>query len=449
MRMTGTQIQQVTRGRWLGQAPARVHGICTDTRRIRTGEVFLALRGAHFDGHAFGNLAASRGAAALIGDREGTKGWKDIRLPQLQVKDSLAALGDIAAAWRQRFSGRVVAITGSVGKTSLRSMLEHALPRLDLTVAATRANENNLIGVPTTLLHAQGDEDIVLVECGISEPGEMERLATIVQPDVAVITAISAAHTEGLGGVPGVLREKATLLSTLQPDGWCVLGTGVHRSMLAHGCTPGCALLDMDAPETGCVRWELAGRRLCLQLADQQANIELNLPAAHWGANLALAASIVCRLAGVSLSGAAEALSGWQPVAGRMCCLTGPGGCQIIDDTYNANPASMQAALDTLGRLPGRHFAILGDMAELGTDAARLHAGLEPGELAGLILVGHHMHQLRSRHPAAICVADARAAIGPALAWPLTAGDHVLIKASRRIGLERVVRALTDTSHAV
>jgi UDP-N-acetylmuramoyl-tripeptide--D-alanyl-D-alanine ligase len=205
----------------------------------------------------------------------------------------------------------------------------------------------------------------------------------------------------------------------------------------------------MDTPETGSVCWQLAGTRLRLRLADQQADIELTLPAAHWGANMALAASILCRLAGASLPTAAQALAGWQPPDGRMRMLTGTGGCHIIDDTYNANPASMQAALDTLRRLPGRHFAILGDMAELGEDAARMHASIDPGNLSGLILVGRHIQSLRTRYDKAVCVADADAAIAIARAWPLVAGDYVLVKASRCMRLERVVRVLTDTNDAV
>ncbi len=447
--MTGTQMARATRGHWLGHPPARVCAICTDTRRIQPGDTFLALRGSRFDGHAYAAAAARAGAAALIGDQEGVRGWQGISLPQLEVEDSLTALGDIAAAWRQGFSGRVVAITGSVGKTSLRSMLEYALPRLGLRVAATHANENNLIGVPATLLHARGDEDVILIECGISEPGEMHRLAAIVRPDIAVITAVTTAHTEGLGGLAGVLREKATLFSGLQSRGWGALGVGVQKNMVRYGLKPDCLLLDMDAPETGSVRWRLTGRRLRLLLADRQANIELALPAEHWGANMALAASILCRLAGASLPAVAQALNGWQPLSGRMRMLPGTGGCRIIDDTYNANPASMQAALDTLQRLPGRHFAILGDMAELGEETARMHASINPGSLDGLILVGRHIRNLRTRYSEAACVEDADTAIPIARSWPLATGDHVLVKASRCMQLERVVQALTDTNHAV
>ncbi len=447
--MTGMQLQQATQGRWLGQAPDYIRHVCTDSRHIKAGDTFLALHGPRHNGHDFGEMAASRGAASLIGDRTGMAGWQGIPLPRLQVEDSLMAFGRIAAAWRRSLNSKVVAITGSVGKTSLRSMLEQALRQLGHDVAATHANENNLIGVPQTLLNISGNEDIVLIECGISEPGEMARLADMIQPDVAIITTVTTAHTEGLGSIAGVLREKIRLLNAMRPGGWCAMGAGVHSLARKYASLPDCPVLDIDSTDAGGVQWSLSGNRLHLQMAEQRAEIKLALPAAHWAANMALAASIICRLTGATLPQAASALTGWQAVGSRMQLLSGPGGCCIIDDTYNASPASMQAALDTLQRLPGRRFAVLGNMAELGADSERLHATLEPGEIAGLVLVGNHMHLLRDKYPAAVCVADAASAIAPALAWQLAPGDHVLVKASRIMALDTVVRVLTEASHAV
>lgn len=447
--MTGVQIQQATRGHWLGQAPADINRLCTDTRKLENGDTFLALRGPHFNGHKFGSIAAAHGASALVGDAEGIPGWQDIELPQLQVDDSLQALGDIAAAWRNRIDTKIVAITGSVGKTSLRSMLEHALRNLGLKIAATYANENNLIGMPQTLLNINGDEDIALIECGISEAGEMARLADIAQPDVAVITAVTHAHTAGLGGISGVLHEKSALLKTLRPHGWCALGEGVSELAREHGCEFDHPVLDMDKEDAGVARWQLEGAHLHLQLAEQHAEIELALPAPHWAANMALAASIICKLADSTLSQAAEALSGWQPVGGRMQLLAGVGGSRLIDDTYNANPASMAAALDTLHRLPGHHFAVLGDMAELGDEAEQAHMALDISGLDGVILVGKHMQSLPDTQPETAWAPDADAAIGLAQAWQLTNGDHVLIKASRSMGLDAVIRALKEESDAV
>lgn len=447
--MTGIQVQQATHGRWLGEIPDCIRHVCTDSRRIQAGDTFLALRGPQYNGHDFGRIAASRGASSLIGDYAEGNSWQDIPLPRLQVEDGLTAFGGIAAAWRRSINSKVVAITGSVGKTSLRNMLEHALRKLDLRIAATHANENNLIGVPANLLQVTGNEDIALIECGISEPGEMTRLADIIQPDVAVITAVTDAHTEGLGSITGVLHEKTRLLNTIQPGGWCAMGTGVYNMARKYAFLPDCPILDMDSPHADSIRWSLTGTLLHLQMTTQHAEVELALPASHWAANMALAISIVCRLTGSTLSEATGAMAGWQTVSGRMQLLSGPGGYRVIDDTYNANPASMQAALDTLNRLPGRHFAVLGNMAELGADTEQLHAALEPGELTGLILVGNHMHLLRDKYPTAICVADTAAAIESALAWQLTSSDHVLVKASRIMGLDTVVQALTEATHAV
>ena len=447
--MTGMQIQQATQGRWLGPMPAAISHLCTDTRKIGNGDAFLALRGPHFDGHEFGSMAANRGASALIGDAEGVAGWQDIELPQLKVGDGLQALGDIAAAWRNRIDTKIVAITGSVGKTTLRSMLEHALKGLGLKIAATHANENNLIGVPQTLLNISGNENIALIECGISETGEMARLADIVQPNIAVITAVTHAHTAGLGGIAGVLHEKTALLKTLRPHGWCVLGSGVASLAREHGYELSHPVLDMDKEDDGVVRWQLSGTRLQLQLGNQQVGMELALPASHWAANMALAASIICRLADSTLSQVAEALGDWQPVGGRMQLLPGPAGSRLIDDTYNANPASMQAALDTLHHLPGRHFAVLGDMAELGDGAEQAHAALDIAGLDGVILIGNHMRLLQDTQAKAAWAPDASSAAQLCRDWQLTAGDHVLLKGSRSTGLDAVVRSLMEESDAV
>jgi len=449
MRMTGMQIQQATQGRWLGEIPGTIRRLCTDTRKIGNDDVFLALRGPHFNGHEFGPVAAGRGASALIGDAEGVSSWQDIELPQLKVGDGLQALGDIAAAWRNRIDTKIVAITGSVGKTTLRSMLEHALKGLGLKIAATHANENNLIGVPQTLLGISGNEDIALIECGISETGEMARLAGIVQPDIAVITAVAHAHTAGLGGIAGVLHEKTALLKTLRPHGWCALGPGVASLAREHGYELGHPVLDMDKEDAGVVRWQLSGTHLILHLGNQQAGMELALPASHWAANMALAASITCRLADATISQATEALSGWQPVSGRMQLLAGVGGSHLIDDTYNANPASMAAALDTLRHLPGRHFAVLGDMAELGDGAEQAHAALDISGLDGVTLIGNHMQSLSDTHPKAVWAADANSATQLCRDWLLTNSDHVLLKGSRSMGLDAVVRALMEESDAV
>ncbi len=448
MRMTGMDIALATQGRWSGGIPGFVSGLNTDSRSTKSGDLFVALRGPHFDGHGFASEALGKGAIGLVGDETGVSSWQHPLVPALEVPDTLQALGDIAAAWRQRFNSRVIAITGSYGKTTLRSMLEHCLNGLGLPVSATRQNENNLIGVPLTLLRAGGDEDVVLVECGISERGEMDRLAAIVRADIGVITGLSLAHGEGLGSLADIAGEKAVLLQ--KSGGWCALGEGVSPVLQEHSLMPDLPCLDMNAADDQIVHWRLQDQHVHFTTGTDKTDVKLMLPAEHIAADMALALSIVLRMfEQTDMRTLGDIMAGWRPVAGRMQCLAGPCGSVIINDSYNANPASMGAALKTLRSTVGKHFAILGDMEELGSEADQLHACLDLSGLDGLILVGSRMRSLQARYPEARWAPDATAAVDLAVYWDLSENDHVLIKASRAAGLELAVHGLKETDHAV
>jgi UDP-N-acetylmuramoyl-tripeptide--D-alanyl-D-alanine ligase len=449
MRMSGIELQSCTAGRWHGAPPAVIEGITTDTRRLSRGDAFVALRGANFDGHAFAAEAARRGAAALIGDKDGVSAWQGIALPQLEVRDSLRALGDIAAQWRCGLKLPLVAITGSYGKTTLRSMLEHILLSKGFRLTATRSNDNNLIGVPQTLLRIRPDDDVAVIECGISEPGEMLRLAAMVRPDVAVITGITAAHAEGLGSLAGVAAEKALLFDMLAEGGCAVLGHGVAAVLGKRALPAGRTMLDMDVQGGQTVQWSLHGRRVTLSLGAQCCAFDIALPAEHWAQDVSLAASILLHLGLATLAEIGEAMGGWQPVGGRMRRLSGIGGCTLLDDSYNANPVSMQAALDTLRRLPGRRIAVLGSMAELGRDSAFLHAGLNVGGLDAVLLFGEEMRALAVRHPEAMHEDSIEQVVQRLRAMQPGNGDTVLIKGSRCMRMERVVNALAEAGDAV
>ncbi|GMQ99411.1 MAG: UDP-N-acetylmuramoyl-tripeptide--D-alanyl-D-alanine ligase [Zetaproteobacteria bacterium] len=449
MRMTGHELQASTQGEWYGTPPSEVFGLSTDTRSLRKGEAFLALRGPTFDGHRFVPEAMERGASALIVDRKGDGAgdalWQSVRLPRLVVNNTLDALGDVASAWRKQLSGTVVAITGSYGKTTVRSMLEHGLRRMGLNVAATKANDNNLIGVPQTILSIEQDADVALVECGVSETGEMRRLARMLQPDVAMITGLAPAHAEGLGDLRGVAREKGVLLQHLTENGCAVLGAGVSAVMRDQGVSPDVVCMDMDdSPDGSVVRWQIRDSHCLLRLGGETATVELNVPAPHQAADMALAATVIHYLTQKEIGEIAEALSGWQAVPGRMQCLPGVHASTIIHDAYNANPASMAAALDTLRRMPGRHFAVLGDMAELGEASVSLHAALDVSGMDGLILAGQRMKALADTCATAQWVPDADVAMLAAKKMSLGAGDVVLVKGSRCMGLEKVVDALME-----
>jgi len=446
MRLTGLELAQATSGKWHGGMPDMLESIQTDSRNFKQDGAFLALRGPHFDGHAFASSLSDK-AQALIGDKQGLKLWKSMDVPQLEVINTQQALGDIAHAWRKKLTRTtVIAITGSYGKTTIRSMLEHAFTSLGFKVAATHANLNNLIGVPTTLLGVAEHADIALIECGISEIGEMQRLAAIVTPDIAIITGITHAHAEGLGNIQGVAHEKAQLLKHLNPQGWYALGEGADD--ILKDALDG---IFEESPKNRLkpsVTWAITGCKLTLNQVDQSnqsCSFELALPAKHWAANMALVASIALAYAAEHQIPATLTdlqLHTWQAVSGRMQAHTGHNGCCILDDSYNANPVSMQAALNTLAAMSGHRIAILGDMAELGDDAEALHAQLGVAGVDMLILIGSHMQHLHDLYPASQWFKNANQFLSAFDGHSLTANDTVLIKASHSMGLDRIVQSL-------
>lgn len=456
MYLSGSEIRTATNGRWLGSMPDAVHGIVTDTRNFDRGDVFLALRGPNYDGHRYGADVVDK-AAALIGDHDGLALWSDLEIDQLEVDDTLQALGDIAHAWRQQLSDTtVIAISGSYGKTSLRSILELAFTKLGKTVAATQANLNNLIGVPQTLLAVPASADIALIECGISEKGEMGRLAEIVQPDIAILTGITTAHSEGLGGIEGVVREKAALFKGVSEGGWCAAGAGVAKQLSYYG--ESCTDKVLQVGQACCVadvNWQLNGKTLLLQRGHEFAQIKLQLAAPHWASNMALAAAVMLRyyeqFGGLSLEDVAAAMAQWQPPAGRMQMLSGSHGMTVLDDSYNANPVSMQAAIDTLREIEGNRIAVLGDMAELGSESERGHASLNIADLDRVYLVGPQMQALAAKHSTARWFFSTAHAVEALSREHFGEHDYVLVKASRSMKLESVVTLLCDgeVKHAV
>ncbi len=405
MRLTGEDLAIASQGKWLKDMPEFIHGIGTDSRNFIDGHAFLALRGPSFDGHAYADRVAHK-ASALIGDDLGMEKWQALAIPQLQVGDTLQSLGDIANFYRSRLQHtQVIAITGSYGKTTVRSMLHHVLQTLGLEVAATQANFNNLIGVPKTLLNIPMTADVALIECGISELGEMERLSEIVQPDIAIVTGLSQAHGEGLGGLAGVAREKAKLMMHLLPQGWCVLGQAVLQQFTQAGCSITQTTYSLD-DEQQAVSWVLEGCHLSLKNGEETSALTLTLPAKHWAEDMALAATVALKLSDAlqkdwSLQDVVQALKTWQPVEGRMAIHpeTTQQPFTLIDDAYNANPASMQAALDTLAALDGYRIAIIGDMLELGAEAETSHNQLDLYDIDEVIVVGPLMSALQAKQP--------------------------------------------------
>jgi len=443
-------LRNAVRGTLVGEP--RGERVVTDSREDVRGALFLALTGPNFDGHDFVEAAVRAGATGVVVSASWWgKGGRDRIADALVVPDTLLALQDLARAHRARHPVPLAAITGSNGKTTTKELLAAALTPLG-PVLKTRGNRNNHVGLPLTLLELTSEHRAAVVEVGLNHPGELRILSGIARPRVGVITNVSAAHLEGLGTVEGVARAKAEIIAGLEPGGTLVVPHGVAA---------------LDAALTG-----YAGRRLTfgfslqadfhpeemdllgtdgvkLVLADGTA-VRVPLPGEHTVLN-ALAALAAAKGLGVAPAQAAPHLAAVKPVRGRLEPRT-VGGVTIIDDSYNANPASLEASLAVLRRAtgPGKRWAILGDMLELGPEAADLHrrAGAAAAFLDGLVVVGPLAHELgrgavdAGLDPDTLHLADSGAEAARLIAHRLRPGDRVLVKGSRGMQLETAVEAL-------
>ena len=449
-----------------GERDRSFDAIGIDSRHIRTAEVFVAIQGAVHDGHRFIPEVLQRGVRGLVVGRGRIDALRsDLRRPEaiacVAVSDTLRALGDLAAYHRQRSRAAVVAITGSNGKTSTRRMTASVLSRR-FTVLEPVKNLNNQVGVPLTLFNLEPRHEWAVLELGTNMPGEIARLTEICTPNVGLITNIGPAHLEGLGSLEGVLAEKGRLLSGLAPGGRAVLNADDPQLRRLADRSGTETLLFGLAAEAD-VRAEAiqeTGRGIDFELALAGRRTTVHLPAhGRFMVHNALAAAAVGHLLGLRLDVIREGLEGFSPVPGRMRVGTLAGGIRLIDDTYNANPASMEAAIATLHQLrgPARGLLVVGDMRELGPAAAALHCDL--GRLAArtgvgkLLACGDFATQVASGAAeagmsAADIVTGSRAEIGGALLKELKAGDWVLVKGSRAMGMEAIVALLRKWSES-
>jgi UDP-N-acetylmuramoyl-tripeptide--D-alanyl-D-alanine ligase len=448
MRFSGGEIGRITGGRLLAPGPEGPVG--TDTRQIAPGSWFVALRGERFDGHDCLADAARLGCAGVVVSREPPEGWA---AGAVLVDDTLRALQDLGHAVRRRFSGPVVGLTGSVGKTTTRALTSLALSAHG-RVHETGGNLNNHVGVPLTLLAAPDDADFLVIEMGMSGFGEIHRLAEIAEPTVRLITNVAPAHLEGVGDLSGVARAKGELFASARPgDVLCVnqddarvaalpRPTGVR--IVRFGSRADCDVHWLGArldPVTLVTRY-----RLCV--AGLELSGVLPVPAPYVAWNAAAAAAVLVALE-LPLQDFTAALAGYQPVGMRMRVEDGPGGIRVLNDAYNANPASMVAAIGALASLGGvRRVALLGDMLELGPGEVDLHEQVLVEALsAGLDLLavcGPRMREAAERLGSSAGLLVAADPVGLAeLAGPLLRnGDVVLLKGSRGMAMERVLLAL-------
>jgi UDP-N-acetylmuramoyl-tripeptide--D-alanyl-D-alanine ligase len=447
MAMQLSEAAQVLAGRCTGtDVPFR--GVSTDTRQLQPGSLFFALQGPNFDGHGFVETAREQGAAAATVARP----CQSV-LPQIEVADTRLALGSLSAHWRQQFSLPVVAITGSNGKTTVRAMTAAILSRCGRTLS-TQGNLNNDIGLPLTLARLGADDRFAVLEMGANHPGEIDYLAGIAQPSIAVITNAAPAHLEGFGDLEGVARAKGELFARLGADGVAVINADDAFAPLWRELAGHCRVVEFGlqgAAVTADWQGDTRGSDVRLQTPAGSIELRLPLPGRHNVMN-ALAACAVSLEAGADLDAVKQGLESLSPVAGRFNSYSLPGDITLIDDTYNANPESLQAALDVLALASSDTWLVLGDMGELGAGAETLHSAA--GRMARQAGVTR-LYALGELARAAVESFD-----GPggafssmdellaALLGDLSGPLHILVKGSRRMRMERVVAALGVTPKA-
>jgi len=426
----------------------RFDSVSTDSRTLQRGALFVALSGERFDGHRFIGAAKERGAAAaIVQEPAASRG----ELPFLVVESSRFALGRLAAHWRGRFDIPLVAVAGSNGKTTVKEMIA-AILRAHFGEPHTLANEGNLnndIGLPLTLLRLRRNHRAAVVELGVNHPGETATLAAVASPTVALINNAQREHQEFMKGVAEVAREHGAVFAAMRPEGTGVINADDEFSGYWRGLLAGRRIrdfgLEKPAQVGGRHRFTHFGSEIDLRTPQGATRVELHVDGRHNVLN-ALAAAACALAAGASLEAVARGLAAFRPVGGRMQRRTASSGTKLIDDSYNANPDSVRAAIDVLAAESGAKVLLLGDMGEVGERGAEFH--LEIGHYARergidrLLAVG----ELSSACVAAFGegarhFATVEALISAAQA-ELRPSTTMLVKGSRFMRMERVVEAL-------
>ena len=457
------EIIKATGGKFLqGTEDAVFNGISTDSRTVVAGALFIALKGPRFDGHhyAMEALAKKAGGVVIEESKAGDIRWNGYR-PQavIAVKDTLHALGEIARDRRLKFNTPVVALTGSNGKTTTKEMISACL-QTTFPILKTEGNLNNLIGLPLTLLSLTEEERIVVLEMGMNVPGEIGRLTEIAEPDVGLITNIQMAHLEGMGSLNRIMEEKGALFRGMRKNGSIIVNQDDPRVVsLAHEF-PGQKIMVGIRQEADVIARTIhlngkEGTSFTLILEGEETEVCLPLLGKHFIPN-ALFAIATASLFGVGLEKAKEALERFQSYPMRMEIISLEGGKTLINDAYNANPMSMELALETLteSKGKGRAIAVLGDMLELGEFAEEAHQELGrkiselPIEL--LLAMGEEAPALVEsavRHgcdPKRVILAESHSEAISILKETIQEGDWILVKGSRGMAMEKIVQGLIE-----
>lgn len=424
-------------------------GVSTDTRNIKPGDLYIALKGERFNGNLFANQALAQGAVAAIVDEEVAADSITSDGVVLRVDDALLALGQIAGWQRQRFSGTVLAVTGSCGKTSVKQLLAHVLGE-SVDVWMTPGNLNNHIGVPLTLLGLESNHDMAVIEQGASGAGEIAYTGQWVTPEIGIITNASESHLSGFGSLATIVETKGEIIDSVSPDGSVVLNRDDPafdiwkqrvggRKLITFGLNPNADVVAIDIEVT------LQGSRFVLVIDDRKLTASLPLPGLHNVCN-ALAVIAAATAAGLSPETIVSALATASSVSGRMAEKNGVRGMVLLDDSYNANPASLRAAIDVITVAPDAWLAI-GDMAELGEDAEIAHADIgryaQQKGVSVLLATGPlSFHAVDAFGSSGAHWFEDHAALVAFVNQNAPDGTLLLIKGSRSAGMDTVVRAL-------
>ena len=448
---TSAEIEAATGGR--ASAPFEVAGVTFDSREVGAGDLFVAMPGSVADGHQFVAGAFDAGAAAALVSQQ-------VDGPHVLVPNVAQALTDLAIAARARMSGTVIGVTGSVGKTSTKEALYTAVERFARgKVHRSVKSYNNHTGVPLSLARMPRDSEFAVLEMGMNHAGEIAALTRLVRPHIALITTIAAAHIEHLGSIEAIADAKAEIFAGLEPDGVAIIPEDTpHRERLLRAArrhadriiTFGSGAADIVAVHA--VRSENGGSLVTARLMDSELTFTIAQRGDHWVSNaLAVLAAVEAVGADLAVAGLALAdMGGLKGRGERHRLKVQAGNYLLIDESYNANPASMAATLKALGeeRAVDRRIAVLGPMRELGPTGAALHAALAPAVreagIEHLILVGDEMEPLAGALDGTLTIeraADAEAATA-LLRAVVRPRDAVLVKASNSIGLARLVEAM-------
>jgi UDP-N-acetylmuramoyl-tripeptide--D-alanyl-D-alanine ligase len=447
--MTVQEAARALDAEWCGE-DAFFTGVSTDSRMVGCGDLFVALKGEKFDGHEFVAVAKKKGAVAAMVCQGSETGNQESGIPLILVKDTRLGLGKLAAYWRGRFTVPLVAVTGSNGKTTVKEMIASILRQTAGSadrVLATEGNLNNDIGVPQMLLRLRAQHAYAVIEMGMNHAGEIAYLTGLARPSVALITNAGTAHLEGLGSVEAVARAKGEVFEGLDQMGVAIINADDPYAPLWRKLAGSRRVVDFGlgagATVSACYQLNLLNSTMTLTLPDGVEEVELQVPGEHNVRN-ALAAAAATAAMGIGKETIALGLSRFSGVKGRMQKKRGLHEAMVIDDSYNANPESVRAALAVLAAVPGKKILVLGDMGELGGNAAALHERIgEEARLAGvdrLFAVGE-----LSAHTVAKFGAGARhfERIEELLAevrTQLAADVTVLVKGSRFMQMERVVK---------